>query len=146
MDYNLSDKMDMDVIINSWINTALTEVSMDTAHHFNITYGLYLDILTVIEEKGLNIQDTMSKVLKLIHPDVELPSSISYLTQKVKKYKGPSNTTIQCILPQPKVEYLGDSCKEAGLKICDLHDPKSTNRVRQEHTTNGLIYELEKYR
>ena len=50
-----------------------------------ITFGLYMTILTTLEESARNIQNVMPKVLKSISPDIQLPAKISNLTCSVKK-------------------------------------------------------------
>ena len=51
--------MDFKELIEGWIVRALsTEIQpCKESHHFNITYGLYTDILGVIEEKGHNVEN-----------------------------------------------------------------------------------------
>ena len=46
-------------------------------------------------------------------------------------------------MSEVKAEYLGDSCKAAGLKISYLLNDDSNFQVRLQHIKNGLIYELE---
>ena len=139
--------MDFKELIEGWIVRALsTEIQpCKESHHFNITYGLYTDILGVIEEKGHNVEKTMIKVLKMLHPHVNLPSRISSLTRKVKRYHGDPHTTIHGTTPEVKDDYLGPSCRQAQLKISDLTELNDNFHIRHEHITNGLIYELEKY-
>ena len=70
--------MDFEEIINGWIDKALSTDSVlhNVNHHFNITFSPYMKLLTVIEIQGLNIQYTMTKVLQLLYPNINLPSSI----------------------------------------------------------------------
>ena len=139
--------MDFEEIINGWIDKALSTDSVlhNVDHHFNITYSLYMKILTVIVNWGLNIQHTMTKVLQLLYPTINLPSSISHLTRKVKKFKGDKDTTINGIGPKIQEQYIGDSCKAARLKTSYLNDSSHTFKVDPVFLINGLVYELERY-
>ena len=109
--------MDFKELIEGWIVRALsTEIQpCKESDHFNITYGLYTDILGVIEEKGHNVEKTMTKILKMLHPHINLPSRISSLTRKVKRYYGDPHTTIHGTTPEVKDDYLGPSCRQAQL-------------------------------
>ena len=142
--------MDLDEIINSWIDHALSCPSIsdrnDSPHHFNITYQLYMNILSVIQEREVSVEQTMPKVLKWLNPHITLPSPICNLTKKVKRFKGDLRTKIFEILPQQQQTYFGEYCKAAGLKIVDLQSNNRRNVIKEEHITNGLIYELEQYR
>ena len=142
--------MDIDVIINRWIDHALSGQNSgdkcDNPHHFNITYQLYMNILNITQERELSVEQTMPKVLKLLNPHVKLPSPIWNLTKKVKRFKGDLKAKISDILPQKQQTYIGEYCKVAGLKITDLQRNMERDVIKEEHITNGLFYELEQYR
>ena len=140
--------MDFKELIKGWIVRALsTEIeACQESHHFNITYGLYVDIIGAIEQKGYNVEKTMTKVLKMLHPNINLPSRISSLTKKVRRYHGDPHTTIHGTTPEVKDDYLGPSHRQAQLKMSYLTELNGNFHIRHEHIANGLIYELEKYR
>ena len=136
--------MGLDDIINSWISHACSP-ELDThkgQHHFKITYELYMNILRIIQQNDLSVERTMPKVLKLLNPQVKLPSPICNLTNKVKKFKGDTKMAIESILPQL---YIGSYCKSANLKVSHLQ-AKKPFLITSECVTNGLVYELEQYR
>lgn len=142
--------MDLDAIINNWIDVSLSKQidsrdTRDSHDHFNITYELYMNILNIVQQRELSVENTMPKVLRLINPQVKLPTLICNLTRKVKRFKGNGKTTIQTILPCTQT-YIGEWTQAANLKISDLLDSNSNKSIKQEHITNGLIYELEQYR
>ena len=139
--------MDFKELIEGWIVRALsTEIQpCKESHHFNITYGLYTDILGVIEEKGHNMEKNYDKSIENVHQHINLPSRISSLTRKVKRYHGDPYTTIHATTPEVKDDYLGPSCRQIQLKISDLTELNDNFHIRHEHITNGLMYELEKY-
>ena len=70
--------MDIDTIINSWIDYATSEEKICSSntnlHHFNITYALHMSILNTIQERKLSVEKTMPKVLKLLNLQVKLPT------------------------------------------------------------------------
>ena len=84
--------MDLDDIVDAWIDHAITQHEVPPSNqsrgHYNITYALYLHILTSIEHRNLNVQNTMPKVPNMLYPGINLPAKISILTRKVKKYNG----------------------------------------------------------
>ena len=51
-----------------------------------VSYELYSDILNGLAAKQLNIQVTLPSILVYLDPSVKLPSKISNLTRKVKKF------------------------------------------------------------
>ena len=44
------------------------------------------------------------------------------------------------------LEYIGNYCQEAGLKLLHLKNGSIEYHIHPKYVTNGLIYELEKYR
>ena len=140
--------MDIDDIIYSWITHVYSNqnVTKDNLHHFNITYELYMSILRIIQKRELSVEKTMPEVLRLINPQVQLPSPICNLSSKVKRFKGDKKSRIQDIIPQCEERYLGEYCETAGLKISNLWNNTASVSIKTEHITNGLIYELERYR
>ena len=136
--------MDLDDIITSWISHAnSTEVHTNKGqNHFKITYELYMNILRIIQQNDDSVERTMPKVLKLLNPQVKLPSPICNLTNKVKRFKGDTKMVIESILPHL---YVGPYCKNATLKVSDFQGNKHF-LITTECVTNGLIYELEQYR
>ena len=142
--------MDLDDIIDAWIDHAITyhetSSSNQNGSHYKITYALYIHILNSIERRNLNVQSTMSKVLNMLYPGVNLPAKMSNLTRKVRKYNGDPSLVIEGIQQKSNPKYIGNHCKEAGLKLLHLKDGSIEYNVHPEHVTNGLIYELEKYR
>lgn len=57
-----------------------------TGMNIPITYGLYTKALLMLEGRGINIQNNLPPLLKLLDSTIELPNKISNLTRKVKKY------------------------------------------------------------
>ena len=104
--------MDLDDIVDAWIDHAITQHEVPPPNqsrgHYNITYALYLHILTSIEHRNLNVQNTMPKVLNMLYPGINLPAKISNLTKKVKKYNGDLSVAIEGIQPQSVLEYIGN--------------------------------------
>ena len=96
-------------------------------------------------KKRATIWKNYEKVLKMLHPHINLSSRISSLTRKVKRYHGDPHTTIHGTTPEVKDDYLDPSCRQAQLKISYLTELNDNFHIRHEHITNGLIYELEKY-
>ena len=45
-----------------------------------------------------------------------------------------------------KKDTWGEYCETAGLKISNLRNNTASVSIKAEHITNGLIYELERYR
>ena len=88
----------------------------------------------------------MTEVLKMLHQHINLPSRISSLTRKVKRYHGDPHTTIHGTKPEVRDDYLGPSCRQAQWKISYLTELNGNFHIKHEHITNGLIYELEKSR
>ena len=88
----------------------------------------------------------MPKVLNMLCPGINLPAKISNLTRKVKKYNGDLSVAIEGIQPQSVLEYIGNYCQEAGLKLLHLKNGSIEYHIHPKYVTNGLIYELEKYR
>ena len=135
--------MDLDDIIKSWIFHADSpQPDTHKGGHFKITYELYMNNLRIIQQNHLSVERTMPKVLKLLNPQVKLPSPICNLTNKVTKFKGHTKMAIESVLPQL---YIGPYCKSANLKITDLQHKKPF-LITSEYVTNGLVYELEQYR
>ena len=66
--------MDLDDIVDAWIDHAITQHEVPPPNqnrgHYNITYTLYLHILTSIEHRNLNVQNTMPKVLNMLYPGI----------------------------------------------------------------------------
>ena len=142
--------MDLDDIIDAWIDHATTYHETPSPNksgsHYKIIYALYIHILNSIERRNLNVQSTMPKVLNMLYPGVSLPVKISNLTRKVRKYNGDPSLVIEGIEPKSNPEYIGNYCKQAGLKLLHLNDGSKEYNVHPQYVTNGLIYELEKYR
>ena len=142
--------MDLDDIVDAWIDHAITQHEVPPPNqsrgHYNITYALYLHILTSIEHRNLNVQNTMPKVLNMLYPGINLPAKISNLTRKVEKYNGDLSVAIEGIQPKSVPEYIGNYCQEAGLKLLHLKNGSIEYHIHPKYVTNGLIYELEKYR
>ena len=133
------------MIVNSWISHA-NSTELDThksQHHFKITCELYMNILRIIQHNDLSVERTMPEVLKLLNPQVKLPSPICCLTNKVKRFKGDSKMAIESILPQL---HIGPYCKRANLKTSYLQGNKQHLLITTDYVTNGLIYELEQHR
>ena len=127
-----------DIIANS------TELDTHKSqHHFKFTYELYMNILRIIQHNDLSVKRIMPEVLKLLNPQVKLPSPICNLTNKVKRFKGDSKMAIESILPQ---RYIGPYCKRENLKTSYLQGNKQHLLITTDYVTNGLIYELEQYR
>ena len=102
-----------------------------------------MNILKIIQHNDLSVKRTMPEVLKLLNPQVKLPSLICNRTNKVKRFKGDSKMAIGSILPQL---YIGPYCKRENLKTFYLHGNKQHLLITTDYVTNGLIYELEQYR
>ena len=62
--------MDFKELIEDWIVRALSTEFQPCreSHHFNITNGLYSDILGVIEEKGYNMEKNYDKGIENAAP------------------------------------------------------------------------------
>ena len=137
--------MDLDDIVDAWIDHAITQHEVPPPNqsrgHYNITYALYLHILTSIEHRNLNVQNTVPKVLNMLYPGINLPAKISNLTRKVKKYNGDLSIAIEGIQPQSVLEYIGNYCQEAGLKLLHLKNGSIEYHIHPKYVTNGLIYE-----
>ena len=128
--------MDLDAITNNWIDVSLSKQidlrdTRDSHDYFNITFELYMNILNIVQQREQSVENTMPKVLRLLNPQVKLPTLICNLTRKVTRFKG-NGKTIQTILPCTQT-FIGEWTQAANLKISDLLDSNSNKSIKQEH-------------
>ena len=109
-----------------------------------ITFGLYMTILTTLEESARNIQNVMPKVLKSISPDIQLPAKISNLTCSVKKAieKSKKCENKNEILTQAIPSLYRGETKIAGYSAKDL---LAGNVKENSSVTVGFILELRRF-
>ena len=107
-----------------------------------------MNILNHIERRNMNVQTTMTAVLKLVYhwPKYNCQQRYQILQEKLPNTKVISIQQLKASFPMRKDEYPGPACRSLGLKSQYLHSCSYHFQIPQELLLNGVIYELERYR
>ena len=105
----------------------------------NLTYRLYLLLCETLETVGVNVQIILTQLLKVIDPDILLPSKLSNFTRKVKKaLEKDSSLESEIISGIYKPEAISEDLVKLGvslpsLKNGQINKPPKDLEIKMKH-------------
>jgi septation ring formation regulator EzrA len=108
-----------------------------------------MQLRELLQYERNSVQDCLPDILKKFNPRVKIPKKISDLVRKIEqKFEKANSELKECVLREslPEIEkessVIGDYCTHIDLRLKNLNNPFAVSAK----ITNGVIYELEKFR